>query len=420
MPRGDPQGVDQGDVAGLKAEPEAPKSTGTPGRLSHGARRKVDCPRRPASEETRSPPGVGRAGRPFPSPFPLFPPVDHRHPSGLPEVFPFSRPGPCGRMNLFVTGGAGYIGSAFVEEALDAGHRVTVFDSLVEGHRGAVDPRATFVPGCLSDRTRIETALGQSQAQAVVHFAAFALVGESMTHPGKYFSNNLCAGLNLLEAAIAAGIRKFVFSSTCATYGIPDAMPMTEDLPQRPVNPYGESKLMFESMLRWYRQIHGLEFVAFRYFNAAGATPRFGEHHRIETHLIPNVLKVALGQAEHCRIFGTDYPTPDGTCIRDYIHIVDLAQAHLLALAPGKQGFYNLGNGGGYSVREVIDACRQISGRQIAVKEEPRRPGDPPRLIADARKAITELGWQPKFPRLEDIVRTAWEWHVKHPKGYAD
>ena len=323
-------------------------------------------------------------------------------------------------MNLFVTGGAGYIGSAFVEEALNAGHCVTVFDNLTEGHRPAVDPRASFVEGCLSQRTSIDTALKNARAEAVIHFAAFALVGESMTNPGKYFSNNVGAGLNLLEATIAAGVRKFVFSSTCATYGIPETMPMTENLPQRPVNPYGESKLMFETMLKWFHQIHGLEFVAFRYFNAAGATTRFGEAHRIETHLIPNVLRVALGQAAHCSVFGTDYPTPDGTCIRDYIHVADLAQAHLLALPPGKQGFYNLGNGGGYSVREVIDTCRRVSGKTITLKEEPRRPGDPPRLIADASKAVNELGWRPKFPKLEDIVSTAWAWHVKHPKGYAD
>ena len=321
-------------------------------------------------------------------------------------------------MNLFVTGGAGYIGSAFVEEALNAGHHVTVFDSLVEGHRAAVDPRATFVQGCLNDPTQIEASLKQAQAEAVIHFAAFALVGESMANPGKYFSNNVGAGLNLLKATISAGIRKFIFSSTCATFGIPEKMPMTEEAPQRPINPYGESKLMFETLLRWYQQLHGLEFVALRYFNAAGATPRFGEAHRIETHLIPNVLRVALGEASHCSVLGTDYPTPDGTCIRDYIHVIDLAQAHLLALATGKQGFFNLGNGGGYSVREVIDTCRRVSGRAIAVKDEPRRPGDPPRLIADASKAIRELGWQPKFPTLEAIVSTAWAWHMRHPKGY--
>src|SRR5258705_126051 len=251
-------------------------------------------------------------------------------------------------MKVFVTGGAGYIGSVCVEELLNAGHQVTVFDNLSEGHRSAVDPRAAFVGGHLSDRDAVRNALQNSGAEAVIHFAANALVGESMINPGKYFRNNVADGLNLLEATVALGITKFVFSSTCATYGPPERVPMTEDLPQRPINPYGESKLMFEKILRWYQQIHGLEFIAFRYFNAAGASVAFGEHHRIETHLIPNVLKVALGQAPLCEIFGTDYPTPDGTCIRDYIHIVDLAEAHILALAPGRQGFFNLGNGGGY------------------------------------------------------------------------
>ena len=195
---------------------------------------------------------------------------------------------------------------------------------------------------------------------------------------------------------------------------------MDESLPQRPVNPYGESKLMFERILQWYQQLHGLEFVAFRYFNAAGASVKFGENHRIETHIIPNVLKVALGQKPHCEIFGTDYPTPDGTCIRDYIHIVDLATAHILALQPGKQGFFNLGNGDGYSVRQVIEVCQKMSGRPITALEKPRRPGDPPRLVAAAAKARYELGWLPKFPKLEDIIATAWAWHVKHPNGYPD
>jgi UDP-glucose 4-epimerase len=195
---------------------------------------------------------------------------------------------------------------------------------------------------------------------------------------------------------------------------------MTEDLPQRPINPYGESKLMFERMLRWYHELHGLEFVAFRYFNAAGASGRFGEHHRTETHLIPNVLKVPLGQSPHCEIYGTDYPTPDGTCIRDYIHIVDLAQAHMLALAPGKQGFYNLGNGDGYSVREVIRMCEKVTGKTIPAMEKTRRPGDPPKLVASAEKAIRELGWKPKYPKLESIVTTAWTWHREHPTGYPD
>jgi UDP-glucose 4-epimerase len=323
-------------------------------------------------------------------------------------------------MNVFVTGGAGYIGSVCVEELLKAGHRVTVFDNLSEGHRSAVDKRATLVLGDLNERAAIMTAIKAAAPQAVLHFAAHALVGESMTNPSKYFRNNVGGGLNLLDAAVEAGVKKFVFSSTCATYGVPERMPMTEDLSQKPVNPYGESKLMFEKILLWYQQLHGLEFAAFRYFNAAGASAQFGEDHRIESHLIPNVLKVALGQKTHCDIFGTDYPTPDGTCIRDYIHIIDLAEAHMLALEPGKQGFFNLGNGGGYSVREVIQACEKVTGKPIKTIEKPRRPGDPPRLVAAANKARQELGWNPKYPKLEEIVSTAWNWHKAHPEGYGD
>src|SRR5213593_1735994 len=323
-------------------------------------------------------------------------------------------------MNVFVTGGAGYIGSICTEELIEAGHQVTVYDNLSEGHRSAVDKRARFILGRPEEDEDILKAVRETRPDAIMHFAANALVGESMTNPGKYFRNNVANGLKLLEAAIAAGVNKFVFSSTCATYGPPARVPMTEDLPQRPINPYGESKLMFERMLHWFRQIHGLEFVALRYFNAAGASERFGEHHRIETHLIPNVLKVALGQAAQCEIYGTDYPTPDGTCIRDYIHIVDLAQAHILALAPGRRGFFNLGNGGGYSVREVIRACEQVTGKRIPAAEQPRRPGDPPRLIAAAEKARRELGWTPRFAKLEDIVATAWAWHREHPLGYQE
>jgi UDP-glucose 4-epimerase len=325
-------------------------------------------------------------------------------------------------MNVFVTGGAGYIGSVCVEELLNAGHQVTVYDNLSEGHRSAVDSRARFVmaPAKAGSAAEIAEALKDAKAEAVVHFAANALVGESMTNPSKYFGNNVCWGLQLLDAVIAAGVKKFVFSSTCATYGPPERVPMTEDLPQRPINPYGESKLMFEKMLTWFHRIHGLEFVAFRYFNAAGASAKFGEHHRIETHLIPNVLKVALGQAKQCEVFGTDYPTPDGTCIRDYIHIIDLAQAHILALPPGRQGFYNLGNGDGYSVLDVIKTCEKITGKTIPRVEKPRREGDPPKLVASASKAVGELGWKPKFPKLDQIVSTAWEWHRAHPNGYAD
>jgi UDP-glucose 4-epimerase len=323
-------------------------------------------------------------------------------------------------MNVFVTGGAGYIGSVCVEELIEAGHQVTVWDDLSEGHRSAVDGRARFVQASLSDLPLLRQTIKESGAEAIVHFAAHALVGESMANPGKYFRNNVAAGVNLLEAAVEAQIKKFVFSSTCATYGMPDRVPITEDLPQNPVNPYGESKLMFERMLSWFGRIHGLEFVAFRYFNAAGASSKFGEHHRIETHLIPNILKVPLGQATHCDIYGTDYATPDGTCIRDYIHIIDLAQAHILALQPGKKGFFNLGNGEGYSVREVVCACEQVCGQKIPVLEKERRAGDPPRLVACAQKACSELGWKPAYPKLDAIVASAWQWHRKFPLGYRD
>ena len=323
-------------------------------------------------------------------------------------------------MNVFVTGGAGYIGSVCAEELLNAGHRVSVYDNLNEGHRAAVDSRAAFVQGDLGDAAGLGDVLRAARPEVILHFAANALVGESMADPAKYFRNNVAYGLNLLDAAVEQGVRKFVFSSTCATYGPPDRVPMTEDLPQRPINPYGESKLMFEKILSWYRQIHGLEFVAFRNFNAAGASERFGEHNRVETHLIPSVLKVPLGQASHCEIFGTDYATPDGTCIRDYIHVIDLARAHILAMKPGIEGFYNLGNGEGYSVRQVVKMCEKVTGQSIQVMERDRRPGDPPRLVAAATRAIQDLDWKPKYPDLEAIVRSAWSWHERHPKGYAD
>lgn len=323
-------------------------------------------------------------------------------------------------MKTLVTGGAGYIGSVCVEELLAAGHEVTVFDNLCEGHRAAIDPRARFVQGCLGHPAELALALKASGAEAVLHFAAHALVGESMQDPAKYFRNNVANGLHLLEACVAAGVRKIVFSSTCATYGVPEREPIDETLPQNPINPYGESKKMFETILRWFHAIHGLEFVAFRYFNAAGASPRFGEHHRVETHLIPNILRVALGQSTHAQILGTDYPTPDGTCIRDYIHVVDLADAHIRALKPGICGFFNLGNGEGYSVRQVLDACRRISGKDIPAVEKPRRPGDPPRLVASPDKARSQLGWIPRFPNIEQIVATAWDWHRHHPKGYPE
>ncbi len=321
-------------------------------------------------------------------------------------------------MKIFVTGGAGYIGSICTEDMLNRGHEVAVLDNLTEGHRAAVDPRAVFYQADLGDREAVTRAVGEFAPVAVMHFAANALVGESMENPSKYFRNNVANGVNLLDAMVENGVKRFVFSSTCATFGVPERMPIDESLPQRPINPYGESKLMFEKILRWYDEIHGLRFTALRYFNAAGASEKFGEHHRIETHLIPNVLKVALGQKEAVEIYGTDYETPDGTCIRDYIHILDLADAHIRALDREQSGFFNLGTGGGTSVREVIDCCRRVTGREIAVRERPRRPGDPPRLIASSDKIRTELGWAPKFQNIQPIVESAWAWHLRNPQGY--
>lgn len=323
-------------------------------------------------------------------------------------------------MKILVTGGAGYIGSVCVEDLLNRGHEVTVFDNLTEGHRKAVDQRAKFIQGDLADKTAVSSLIGAEQPAAVMHFAAKALVGESMQNPYKYFFNNVSCGLNLLDAMVEHGVKRFVFSSTCATYGIPEIVPIDEQAPQRPVNPYGESKLIFEKILRWYDQIHGVVFAALRYFNAAGATEAFGEDHRIETHLIPCVLQVLLGKREHAQVFGTDYPTPDGSCIRDYIHVTDLAQAHALALEVKESGFFNLGIGGGVSVLEVIEACRKITGKNIPIVTQARRPGDPPRLIASAQKAREVLGWRPQYGQIEDIVSSAWSWHLRHPTGYND
>jgi UDP-glucose 4-epimerase len=323
-------------------------------------------------------------------------------------------------VKILVVGGAGYIGSICTELLLDEGHSVGVFDNLTEGHRRAIDSRAEFIEGDLSQREQIEEALNRLKPDAVMHFAASALVGESMENPSKYFRNNVANGLNLLDAMVATGVKRLVFSSTCATFGPPERIPIDETLPQRPINPYGESKLAFERILRWYDEIHALRFVALRYFNAAGASENFGEDHRIETHLIPNILKVALGQKSHVEIYGTDYETPDGTCIRDYIHILDLSQAHILALDPPRSEFYNIGTGGGTSVREVIDTCRRITGHEIPVVEKPRRAGDPPRLIAASAKIKSELGWEPRFQRIDAIIESAWKWHQKFPNGYGD
>src|ERR1700682_2929057 len=323
-------------------------------------------------------------------------------------------------MKIFVVGGAGYIGSICAEQLLDEKHDVMIFDNLSEGHRSAIDSRAKFIEGDLADRPSIESALAGARPDAVMHFAASALVGESMQNPSKYFRNNIANGVNLLDAMVAKGVNQLVFSSTCAIFGPPERVPIDEILPARPINPYGESKLAFEKILRWYGEIHGLRFVALRYFNAAGASENFGEEHRLETHLIPNVLKVALGQNRRVEIYGTDYNTPDGTCIRDYIHILDLARAHILALGAPKSEFYNLGTGGGSSVREVIDACRKITGRKIEIVEKPRRPGDPSRLIASSKKIKKDLGWRPQFESLDAIIGSAWKWHQKFPRGYGD
>ena len=323
-------------------------------------------------------------------------------------------------MKIFLTGGAGYIGSVTTELLLDQGHEVVVFDNLERGHRAAVDRRAKLVIGDLREKDDVLKAMKSAKPDAVMHFAAYALVGESMQDPLMYFRNNTVGGVNLAEAMAGAGVKRIIFSSTCASYGYPDRVPMTEDLPQRPVNPYGESKLQFEKILLWCQERIGFEPVFLRYFNACGATEKFGEHHDPETHLIPNVLRVALGQMDKVNIFGDDYETPDGTCIRDYIHIVDLAQAHILAVEGKATGAFNLGNGDGYSVKEVIDVARKVTGHAIPAEVHPRRPGDPPRLIASAAKARKVLRWKPRYPKLDDIIGHAWKWHVAHPQGYAD
>jgi len=323
-------------------------------------------------------------------------------------------------MKILVVGGAGYIGSVCAELLLDEGHTVSIFDNLSEGHRAAIDLRAQFVEGDLQNQQSIEEALAKQKPEAVMHFAASALVGESMRNPSKYFRNNIASGLNLLDAMVSVGVTKIVFSSTCAIFGPPERVPIDETMPTRPINPYGESKLAFEKILRWYDEIHGLKYTSLRYFNAAGASEKFGEDHRVETHLIPNVLKVALGEKPAVEIFGTDYETPDGTCVRDYIHIIDLARAHIFALDAAKSDFYNLGTGGGASVREVIDACRKVSGRKIDIVEKPRRLGDPPRLIASSEKIKRELGWKPEFQSLDVIIESAWKWRQKFPRGYGD
>jgi UDP-glucose 4-epimerase len=323
-------------------------------------------------------------------------------------------------MNIFVTGGAGYIGSAMTAALLKAGHSVTVYDALYTGHRQALPEGVRFVHADLADDERLTVELDSEHFDAVMHFAAFIEAGESMVKPGKYIHNNLVNSAHVIEAARRAGVKRFVLSSTAAVYASSDD-PLDEDSPLGPANTYGFTKLAIEQMLDWYCRIHGMHYAALRYFNAAGALPGRGEAHHPESHLIPLVLRVALGQSPNISIFGTDYPTPDGTNIRDYIHITDLVSAHLLALdALGGQErlVYNLGNGNGYSVREVIETARQVTGHPIPVIETGRRPGDAPRLVAASGRIRRELGWEPKYTALQDIIASAWEWHSSHPHGY--
>jgi UDP-glucose 4-epimerase len=325
-------------------------------------------------------------------------------------------------MNILVTGGAGYIGSATAEALVNAGHQVTVYDSLVTGHRAALPGRAAFVHADLADSRTLTETLAHGKFEAIMHFAASIEAGESMKDPGRFYRNNFTNTLDLIESAVHSGIKRFVLSSTAAVFQSSDE-PLTEDSPLGPTNVYGHTKLLIEQVLDWYRQIHGLHYAALRYFNACGALPNRGEAHQPESHLIPLVLRVPLGQREAANIYGTDYPTPDGTCIRDYIHIADLVSAHLLALeglAERDCLIYNLGSGTGYSVRQVIETARQVTGHPIPVKELPRRPGDPARLVASSEKIKHELGWRPVHDDLPEIISSAWDWHKSHSNGYAE
>lgn len=313
-----------------------------------------------------------------------------------------------------MTGGAGYIGSATVERLQAKGERVVVLDDLCRGHRSAVDTQVPFYQGSVGDRALVERIGANRKISECVHFAALAYVGESVLEPAKYFENNVQQGISLIGALMRAGVRRIVFSSTCATYGEPIEVPIPESSPQLPVNPYGWSKLIMERLLASYDAAYGLKSISLRYFNAAGATGRCGELHEPESHLVPNVLKAAAGELPHVSVFGGDYPTPDGTAIRDYVHVADLAEAHVLALehlrSGGDSDFLNLGTGGGYSVMEVIETARKVTGKPIPTKIEGRRPGDPPKLVADASRAKKLLGWEPTMSDLPTILRSQWEW----------
>jgi UDP-glucose-4-epimerase GalE len=325
-------------------------------------------------------------------------------------------------MRILITGGAGYIGSHAVKLFLTRGHDVWVYDNLSMGHRQAV-PAERLIVGDLNEVQRLDHVMVERRIEAIVHFAAFAFVGESVHEPGKYYQNNLVNTLNLMECARRHRVGRFVFSSTAATFGVPERMPITEDTPQLPINPYGTTKLTIERALSDYAHAYGWGYAALRYFNAAGAAAdgSIGEDHTPETHLIPLVIYAAMGKRPHIEVFGSDYPTPDGTCVRDYIHVDDLAEAHLLALeklVPGAELRYNLGIGRGYSVREVIRNVEEVTGKTVTVKEGPRRPGDPPVLVASSDKIQKELGWRPRHTELRTIVESAWNWHRAHPRGY--
>ncbi len=323
-------------------------------------------------------------------------------------------------MKVLVTGGAGYIGSVVVEQLIKNGHEAVVYDNLSKGHAAAIAPDASFIRADLMDRDALVRALDQHKIEAVIHMAASSLVGESVRDPHLYFTNNVSASVSLLDAMLTVGVKKLVFSSTAAVYGEPETMPITEETPTNPNNPYGESKLAFERMLRWYDAAYQLRYVSLRYFNAAGASERFGEDHDPETHLIPNVLRVAAAQAGHVEIFGENYNTPDGTCVRDYIHVIDLADAHVLALnvLEKRSEIYNLGYGSGYSVAEVVEMARQVTKQWISTEAAPRRPGDPPVLIASPDKIMRDLGWNPRHSELDRIIESAWRWRLAHPNGY--
>ena len=324
-------------------------------------------------------------------------------------------------MRVLVTGGAGYIGSVVTEQLVSDGHQVVVYDNLSKGFAQAVVEGAEFIEGDLLEGEKLKETLHENRIEAVIHMAASSLVGESVQEPAKYYNNNVVAGLVLLDAMRACAVKKIVFSSTAAVYGEPEKQPVAESDPTNPTNPYGEAKLAFERAMHWYEQAYGLRYASLRYFNAAGATECCGEDHDPETHLIPIVLQAAAGKRGHVEIYGDDYPTQDGTCIRDYIHVIDLARAHILALdvLNERSAIYNLGCGGdGYSVREVIETARRVTGKEIPVRVGPRRPGDPAVLIASSDKIKSELGWHPEFQDLSVIVESAWRWILAHPDGY--